>query len=149
MQTRMQTSENGYQLIRDEEGFTPIAKGDFGHQEIGYGHDLLPGESYPNGIDLAHGEFLLDADVIKVENALQPLFPANGTQNQWDALIDMGYECGVEALQELLAHGWDQIPYQLYHVNPDGSQHGWIHAGGVIQPGMVKRRQREIALFQS
>lgn len=145
----MITSENGYQLIRDEEGFTPVAKGDFGHQEIAFGHDLLPGESYPNGIDMAHGEFLLSADVAKVEDAINPLIPATCTQNQYDALVDMGYECGVEALRELLAHGWANIPYQLYHVNLDGSRHGWIHAGGKIQPGMVARRQKEIALFNS
>jgi lysozyme len=143
------TSEAGYQLIRDEEGFTPTAKGDYGHEEIGYGHDLLPGESYPNGIDMAHAEFLLSADVAKCEIALARLFPADGTQNQWDALIDMCYECGPEALQELVAHGWDQIPYQLYHVNSDGSQHGWIYAGGHILPGMISRRQKEIALFNS
>jgi lysozyme len=145
----MNTSENGYQLIRDEEGWTPVAKGDFGHMEIAYGHDLLPGESYPNGIDKAHGEFLLESDVAKVEKVLGPLFPATGTQNQWDALIDMGYECGVEALRQLLGHGWADIPYQLYHVAPDGSPHGWIHAGGRVLPGMVTRRQKEIALFNS
>ncbi len=143
----MNTSENGYQLIRDEEGFSPFPKGDYGHEEIAYGHDLLPDESYPNGIDIGGGEVLLEHDVAKVEPVLNRLIPPTCTQNQFDALIDMGYECGIEALQELIAHGWDQIPYQLYHVDPDGSQHGWIHAGGKILPGMVARRKKEIALF--
>jgi len=145
----VKTSENGYQLIRDEEGFTPVAKGDFGHQEIGYGHDLLPGESYPDGIDEAKGESILQEDVAIAEGHLNPLFPADGTQNQYDALIDMTYECGGGALQQLMQHGWAQIPYQLYHEDPDGSQHGWIHAGGAILSGMVTRRQKEIALFNS
>ena len=143
------TSEEGYQLIRDEEGWRAKVEGDFGHEVIGYGHDLLPGESYPNGIDRAHGEFLLEQDIQKVEKVLAPLFPDDGTQNQWDALIDMGYECGGGALQQLLAHGWAAVPYQLYHVDPDGTEHGWIHAGGKIQPGMVLRRKREITLWQS
>ena len=136
----MTTSENGYQLIRDEEGFTPIAKGDFGHLEIGFGHDLLPGESYPNGIDIAHAEFLLSADVAKCEIALNPLFPAWGTQNQYDALIDFTYECGGGAIALLLGHGWNQVTAQLPR---------WVHAGGKVLPGMVTRREKEIALFNS
>ena len=143
----MTTSEAGYQLIRDEEGLVLTPKGDFGHEEIGYGHDILPGESFPNGIGESQAEILLRQDVAKVEKVLSLLFPSYGTQNQWDALIDMGYECGTEALQQLLGHSWANITYQLYHVDADGSQHGWIHAGGKILAGMVLRRQREIALF--
>jgi GH24 family phage-related lysozyme (muramidase) len=134
----MITSENGYQLIRDEEGFSPIAKGDYGHQEIGFGHDLLPGEAFADGIDRGQGEFLLEHDVAKAEDALNPLVPATCTQNQFDALIDFTYECGGSAVKQLLAHGWDQVTMQLPR---------WIHAGGQVLEGMVTRRQKEIALF--
>jgi len=134
----MKTSENGYQLIRDEEGFTPVAKGDYGHQEIGYGHDLLPGESFPDGIDETQGEFLLQHDVAKAEDALNRLIPPTCTQNQFDALIDFTYECGPEAIEQLLNHGWSQVTVQLPR---------WVHAGGQVLQGMVTRRQKEIELF--
>jgi hypothetical protein len=44
------------------------------------------------------------------------------------------------------------VPYQLYRVAGDGTQHGWIYAKdahGVeqIQSGMVARRQAEIDLW--
>ena len=136
----MNISQAGYGLIKDEEGFTPVAKGDFGHMEIGYGHDLLPGESYPNGITQAQANGILVQDVLKAETALNPLIPESCTQNQYDALIDFTYECGSGAIEELLAHGWDQVTAQLPL---------WIHAGGKVLPGMVARRAKEIALFNS
>ena len=46
----MQTSANGIAFIKKNEGLVLKAGDDVGHQAIGYGHDLLPGESYPNFI---------------------------------------------------------------------------------------------------
>lgn len=146
----MNTSENGYQFIRDSEvgkGNGPILRvePDTGNaNEIGYGHDLLLGESYPDGIDEAKAEFLLEQDVAKCEAHLNPLLPVSCTQNEYDALIDFTYECGAGALQQLLGHGWSQVTAQLPR---------WVHARvkGVetVLPGMVTRRQREIVLFNS
>lgn len=139
----MTTSENGYALIRKEEGLTLTVKGDTGgKQVIGYGHDLLPGESYPNGIDEATAEFLLEHDVAKCEAVLNPLIPADCTQNQFDALIDFEYETGN--VKMLLSHGWDQVPAQLPR---------WVyaHVNGVLTklPGMVLRRAVEAGLFST
>jgi lysozyme len=141
----MTTSPPGYQLIRDEEGLTLTVKGDTGgKQEVGYGHDLVPPESYPNGIDLATAEFLLSADVARCEIAVNSRIPQSCTQSQFDALIDFTYECGPEALGELLAHGWGNVPAQLPR---------WVYAkvNGVetVLEGMVTRRAKEVALFES
>lgn len=141
----MRTSRNGYALIRREEGLTLTVKGDTGgKQEIGYGHDLLPGEEFPDGVDQDMAEHLLCLDVMKCERALNPLVLPTCTQNQYDALIDFTYECGAEALAELLAHGWDQVPKQLPR---------WVHAhvkGQFVElPGMVKRRQIEVLMFMT
>ncbi len=141
----MQTSLNGYALIRREESLTLTVKGDTGgKQEIGYGHDLLPGESFPEGIDQDKAEQLLQLDVPKCERALNPLISPGCTQNQYDALIDFTYECGPMALSELLSHGWDQVTVQLPH---------WVHAHvkGVLTelPGMVARRRIEVLMFST
>jgi len=48
-----------------------------------------------------------------------------------------------------LGHGLAQVPYQLYHENPDGSEHGWIFVEGKPSAGLIARRQREIALFNT
>jgi lysozyme len=141
----MITSALGYSLIRREEGLSLFVKGDTGgKQEIGYGHDLLPGESYPDGISQDYAQTLLQQDVAKAESHLNPLIPAGCTQNQFDALIDFTYECGAGAAQQLLAHGWSQVTLQLPR---------WVHAQvngqTVTLPGMVNRRAAEIALFST
>jgi len=137
----MQTSSAGLALIKKSEGLTLIVKDDVGHEMIGYGHDLMPGESYPNGIDAATAESLLVADVAKVDAAMNAQHLAlDLNQNQWDAVADFTYECGVYALVQLLAHGIDQIPEQLSR---------WVHAGGKVLPGMVARRAEEVKLYNS
>ncbi len=137
----MQTSVRGVQFIKQNEGFAPDAKGDYGHEVIGYGHDLLPGESFPNGITEAEADALLGKDVAKVDAAMNAQHLAlDLNQNQWDAVADFTFECGTGALVELLAHGVDQIPAQLPR---------WVHAGGKVLPGMVARRAAEVALFNS
>jgi lysozyme len=135
----MQTSPNGIQSIADNEGFTATPQGDFGHQVIGHGHDILPGESFPDPITQDQAWTLLLSDVAKVDAAMNVQHLAlDLNQNQWDAIADFTYECGGGALIQLLAHGIDQIATQLPR---------WVHAGGQVLPGMVKRRAAEIALY--
>jgi lysozyme len=137
----MQTDLAGRQFIIGNEGFTPIPKGDYGHQVIGHGHDILPGESFPNGIDEAAAWVLLQSDVAKVDAAMNAQHLAlDFNQNQWNAIADFTFECGSVALVKLLAHGVDQITAQLPR---------WVHADGKVLPGMVARRAKDVALFNS
>jgi len=137
----MQTSSNGREYIKSNEGLTLKAKGDYGHEVIGYGHDLLLGESYSDGISIEDAEILLQADVAKVDAAMNAQHLAlEFNQNQWDAIADFTFECGVGALIQLLAHGIDQIPAQLPR---------WVHAGGTVLLGMVARRAKDVALYNS
>jgi lysozyme len=137
----MQTSPNGREFIKTNEGLTLKAKGDYGHEVIGYGHDLLPHESYPDGISIEDAEILLQVDVEKVDAAMNAQHLAlDLNQNQWDAVSDFSFECGAGALVQLLAHGVDQITAQLPR---------WIHAGGAVLPGMVARRAADVTLYNS
>ena len=137
----MKTSPAGIAFIAKNEGFTATPKGDFGHEVIGHGHDLLPGESFPNGITEEEAQALLESDVAKVDAAMNAQHLAlDLNQNQFDAVADFTFECGVGALVQLLAHGVDQIPAQLPR---------WTHAGGKELPGMVARRAADVALFNS
>lgn len=140
----MQTSDAGLDLIRTEEGLTLTVTGDAGGKEqIGYGHDLLPGEWYPHGITAATAEELLRQDVAKCEAVLNRLVPAACTQGQFDALIDFTYECGAGALETLLAHGWNQVPWQLPRW-----AHAQVNGAEVELPGMVARREAEVTMFE-
>ena len=137
----MTTSENGYNLIKSSEGFTSVHKLDAqGKQSIGYGHDILHGESFPEPIIEAQAEGLLQSDVDKIESALSCLVPSICTQNQWDALIDFGYNLGIGALKEMIGHGWDQVPNQMLR---------WDHQGKVVVKGLLARRLREVQLFNT
>ena len=137
----MQTSPAGIAFIASNEGFNPLPKGDFGHQVIGHGHDILRGESWPYGITLADAWKLLLSDVAKVDAAMNAQHLAlDFNQNQWDAIADFTFECGTGALLQLLAHGIDQIPVQLPR---------WDHAGGKVQPDMILRRAADVKMFQS
>ena len=138
----MKTSANGYAFIKREEGLLLKAKPDLNKMVIGWGHDLLPGEWFPQGIDEAKAEALLQSDVRKVEVVLDKLFPPSGTQNQYDALIDFGFNLGVLPLHTLFSHPFldfkNQIPRWCYE-----------HVGGkaVKSEALLGRRKREVELF--
>lgn len=142
----MKIDSVGENLIKSSEEFTPQVKNDFGgKQEIGWGHDLLPGETFPEGIDETEGEILFQHDVEPVEDDLNLLLVQIGAeinQNQFNALVDFGYECGIAALKMLLSHGISQVPKQLPR---------WIYAhrnGSLVKlDGMVIRRQKEVNLW--
>ena len=136
----MQISLNGVKFIEGNEGFRATVYGDVGHSAIGYGHDLLPGESFPEGITQDDAEALLMNDVAKVEGVLNPLIPATCTQNQFDALCDFGFNLGCGALKTMLAHGWNQVPAQMVR---------WDDVQGKPNPQILARREAEVALFQT
>ena len=76
----MHTSDNGINLIRECEGFAAKVYNDVGHPAIGYGHDLQPGESFPNGITADESLDLLRHDLAtRYEPFINSLIPAECT----------------------------------------------------------------------
>jgi GH24 family phage-related lysozyme (muramidase) len=139
----MTISPAGLAFICQNEGFVAHVYDDAaGLPTIGYGHKLLPGESFPDGTTPSQAQALLFKDLALVQNALALLAPSNCTQNQWDALCDFGYNAGVAALKQMLSHGWDQVPMEIPR---------WVYAKvkGVetVIPGLVTRRKAEVTLF--
>lgn len=151
----MLPSPNCEAFIKSNEGLILTVRPDAGGNSIGYGHDLLPGESFPNGIDEAEAEALFQSDLAVVaqcinENVIVPL-----TQNQWDSLADFVYNEGRGTFQsstllKLLNMGqYEQVPYQWYHVDESGQPHGFIFSEGKILSALITRRQAEIALWET
>ena len=143
----MQTSDNGKALIRHSEGFVAHVYSDNGAPAIAYGHRLLPGESFPDGVTPAEGETILDTDLgTRFEPMVNPRVPSTCTQGQFDALVDFCYnvENQPQSLEQLLAHGWDQVPAQLPRWAHEKVNGVWI-----VNPGLLARRQAEVALFNS
>ena len=141
----MRTSTNGKAFLKSNEGFTSIPKNDNGLPSWAYGHRQRPGEVAPESVTEEQGEAILEADLPEYEDAVNRLIPASCTQNQFDALIDFCYEFNEGGVIQLLAHGWQEIPAQLLR---------WCHARNaqgveVEVPGILARRQKEVALWEN
>lgn len=141
----MRLSHIGLNLIKEFEGFRSTTYLDAaGLPTIGYGHKLLPGESYPDGIDQAQAEELLLADAGAACLAVEHLVQVPITQNQCDALVDFCFNLGQgrlaasTLLRELNAGDYQAARRQLLL---------WDHAGGNIVPGLQARRQAEFDLW--
>ena len=142
----MQTSEKGLQLIQTEEGFSAYPYQDIaGIWTIGFGHRMLPGESYPNGITREEGVQILMRDVAVAEAGIERLVKVALTQSQFDALVDFTFNLGVGSLAEstllrlLNAGKYDAVPAQLLE---------WCHSGATVVPGLLARRQAETAMWK-
>lgn len=145
----MKTSENGIASIKRSEGFVAHVYNDVGAPAIGYGHRLLPTESFPNGVSQEEADVLLRHDLaIRFEPMVNARIPENCTQGQFDALVDFAYNVKNQpsSLEQLLSHGWDQVPFQLPR---------WCHVRDPIthemkeSDGLKARRQAEADLFNS
>lgn len=136
----MKTSQVGLSLIETSEGFRNLPYQDVaGKWTIGYGHLIKVGEDFSGRITEGQGQTLLSTDVGIAESAVNSL-AKQANQNQFDALVDFAFNLGIGALKQMLAHGWDQIPVQILR---------WVNAGGHPQPGLMKRRQAELDLFNT
>lgn len=84
-------------LIKDSEGWSPTVYKDIaGHPTIGYGHKVLPGETF-GSISLAEGEALLAKDSGKADKALSNLVTVPLNDSQRAALLSLVYNIGIAA----------------------------------------------------
>jgi lysozyme len=148
----MQLSAEGLDLIRRFEGFRSQPYSDVaGFPTIGYGHRIVPPESFPhetfpNGISEPQAANLLACDVSAAERAVGGLVKVALTQGQFDALIDFCFNLGAGRLANstllrfLNAGRYDAAAEQLLL---------WNLAGGQVNPGLVARREAELCLWKS
>jgi lysozyme len=88
----------------------------------------------------------MEMDALKFARGAMALCPPLDTDERVSAIADFSYNCGLGALEastlrrRILAHDWDQVPVELRK---------WVHGGGRVLPGLVRRREAEIALLDS
>ncbi|WLI75099.1 lysozyme [Kosakonia sp. H02] len=137
--------EAGLALIKSFEGLRlEKYKDAVGKWTIGYGHLILPNESFPRPITEAEAEALLRADLQMTERGVHKLVTVDLNQNQFDALVSFTFNLGAGNLQtstllKLLNQGQyaqaaDQFPR-------------WNKAGGKVLAGLTRRREAERGLF--
>jgi lysozyme len=139
----MQTSQKGINLIKGFEGFYSKAYiCPAGVVTIGYGHTKTA--KMGQVITEPEAEQLLKQDLITAENAVKSAC-ININQNQFDALVSFVFNVGAGAF-------FKSTMLKLIRKNStDAAIRGecdkWVHGGGKVLPGLVKRRKAEAELY--
>ncbi|KAK0702532.1 lysozyme-like domain-containing protein [Apiosordaria backusii] len=141
-------------LIAEFEGFEPNVYIDpTGNPTIGYGHlcqragcSEVP---YPIPLSQADGKRLLASDMARFEQCITAMITgATLNLNQYGALISWSFNmgCGAAQTSTLVArlNGGGNVNTVLSEELPR-----WVYGGGVVLPGLVRRRNAEVALSQT
>lgn len=130
----MRASDILIEAIKGFEGFRAEAyKCPAGVWTIGYGH--TGGVKKGQRVSPARAEELLLADLRSAEESVSRLGVAR-TQGQYDALVDLTYNCGDMSKSTLVRKiregaGKDEITKEFMR---------WVHSDGKVLPGLMKRR---------
>ena len=139
----MSLSQAGLNLIKSHEGLRTSAYQDpVGVWTIGYGHTgtAKPGQK----INEAQAEQLLRKDVGWAEDAVRKNVKVPLTQGQFDSLVSFTFNLGAGAL------GKSTLLQKLNAGDYAGAQAEfgkYVHAGGRVLPGLVRRRNEEAQMF--
>ncbi len=95
----MTLSSSGLSAIAQRETFSAYIYQDAGHQAIGFGHDILVGESFSPPITIEEGYTLLASDAAIAVRAVQGYVQVPLNQNQFDALVSFVFNVGVNAFR--------------------------------------------------
>ncbi len=155
----MQMSETGQKKLAAWEGLRSRAYRDAaGKLTIGVGHLLtkselslgriwIKGALVPSAAGLTDRQALdlLGQDLEGAENAVNEGVEVELRQPQFDALVSFCFNVGAAAfknstlLRRLNQGGYEEVPGQLRR---------WVHCNGAVAPGLVNRREQEIACWK-
>lgn len=114
-----------------------------GKKTIGYGHVITLLESYSQ-ITEQQATGLLIQDVSSVENAVNKYVKQPLTQNQFDALVSLGFNAGVGAVIKVAARinsgDYAGVPAHLMR---------YVYQNKTVLQGLVNRRNKDVAIWQS
>ena len=141
----MNISDAGIDLIKHYEGLqlNPYLCS-AGKPTIGYGH-TGPDVVFGKTITEADADKLLREDLHFAERGVETYTHVPLTQGQFDALVSFAFNLGVGAMRDST---------MLKKVNASdfegaAAEFGkWVHGGGRVLPGLIKRRAAEAVLFR-
>ena len=141
----MKTSGDIAKFIAEFEKFSPKAYDDYGRLSIGYGTEA----SNINQTITKEGALAaMNKEIKKARNIVLKAKKEHGydwTQNQIDALTSFTYNAGGKNFKRLITgdeggmRGDEEIALMLPEYNT---------AGGKVLPGLTKRREAELKLFE-
>ena len=141
----MNLSPKGLELIKMFEGCKLQAyKCSAGVPTIGYGH--TEGVYIGLTIDQQHAEDLLKSDLVRFEAIVRKLLKVTVTQNQFDALVSLAFNCGEgnlakSTLLKVINEG------RAVQAGPQFLR--WNKAAGVVVAGLTRRREAEKTLYET
>jgi lysozyme len=144
----VKTSDRGIGLIEEFEEFSPVMYLDpVGLPTIGFGTLIdTKEEEYllTAVINREEAETLLMAELIPIERQLEKLVK-KVNQNQFDSLASFCYNLGTGSLKR-------STLLKKINLNPDDPTirkefDRWVHAGGMVLTGLVRRRKAEADLY--
>ena len=138
-------TDKGIALIMRFEGFSPtIYICVAGYPTIGYGHRVLAGEDFSQGISEPQAKAVLLRDVQATQVAVLRLIDVPLSNGHYDALVSFTYNLGAGALQRsalrrCINRGeYESAPAQLMR---------WVWAAGCRQKGLIARRKAEAVRY--
>ena len=137
-------NQQGIELIKSLEGFRSepyVCAG--GYLTIGYGHKLLPSDSYKI-VSPEKAQQILENDLRRIERLVLKYINVGINDDQFAALVSFTFNVGAAALQRSTLR--QKINYGYYE---DGAKEflKWVYAGGRKIIGLVRRRRLESELF--
>ena len=141
----MKTSGDIAKFIAEFEKFSPKAYDDYGRLSIGYGTEA---SNINQTITKEEALIAMNKEIKKARNIVLKAKKEHGydwTQNQIDALTSFTYNAGGKNFKRLLTgdeggmRGDEEIALMLPEYNT---------AGGKVLPGLTKRREAELKLFE-
>jgi lysozyme len=139
-------SDVGLTLTKNFEGCQLSAYADQGGVwTIGYGH-TGPGVHAGLTITQQQADTFLQSDLAGAVSCVKSLVTSEIVQCQFDALVDFTFNLGCASLASSTL---------LRYVNAGDFSDAasqflrWDHVGGVVVPGLLRRRQAEVQLFNS
>jgi lysozyme len=132
-----------------------------GYWTIGWGHVVLDADGtqvrgagnrrkarsiYPHGITMAEAEALLADDIRPRRAAIERLLKVPLSDNQFCALLDLAYNIGLgdfahsTLLRDVNNGAFSKVPAQFMR---------WTKAKGREMAGLKRRREAEVALWQT
>lgn len=114
----------------------------------GYGHCQKPGERLPIRIDEAEGARIMSIDLVEAERAVKRGIRIELTQNEFDALVSLAFNCGDASVNGSTLAG---VLNNGFRVKAAEQLLRWdkVRQGGklVSSPGLAKRRAAERRIF--
>ena len=147
----MKTSKNGLEFIAAWEGCVLKPYKDIaGLRTIGIGHLIKPGENFPDGVEITKEKAfeLLASDVKICEDAIATSIKVTLNQNQFDALVSFGFNCGTgvytksDACKDLNKGNYKDFPEKILSWSK-----ARINGKLVTNKGLYNRRVSEGLLF--